>query len=87
MRAEVGFNGKRSERVGERQTGRQKQRQTDRQTETQTDRDTDRQTNRHGLLLIVDRFYIALFSALDQTHCFEYPPKWCTYSADMADAT
>ena len=45
---------------------------------------------------IVDRFHIALFSALEQTLCshvilqewlvfysaFEYPPKWCTYSTD-----
>ena len=45
---------------------------------------------------------MALFSALKQTHCtrmwfdrvtsclwcvFEYPPKWCTYSAGMAGAT
>ena len=55
----------------------------------------------------VDRFYIALFSALQQSQCvcmlfrmseylfiarfffffFKYPPKWCTYSTDIAGAT
>ena len=54
------------------------------------------------IIVVSGRFYIALFSALEQTHCarmwfymsdeflqrvFEYPPKWCTYSADMAGAT
>ena len=61
------------------------------------------------MLLFVDRFSIALFSALEQTHCtrmwfymsdqifivrdqlfivrFEYPPKWCIYTAGMAGAT
>jgi len=54
-------------------------------------------------VVVADRFYIALFSALEQTHCarmwfytsgyrrlervFEYPPKWSTYSAGMAAAT
>ena len=52
--------------------------------------------------VVVDRFYIALFPALEQTHCarilhewlaffysafFGYPPKWCTYSAGMACTT
>ena len=50
-----------------------------------------------------DRFYIVLFSALEQTYCacmwfymseelfivhfWISPPKWCTYSAGMAGAT
>ena len=50
------------------------------------------------IVAVVDRFSVALFSTLQQTHCalascdcrwvtgflkhvFEYPPKWCTYSA------
>ena len=52
---------------------------------------------------VVIAFYMALFSALEQTHCarmwvlhewlafycafFEHPPKWCTQSADIAGAT
>ena len=52
--------------------------------------------------LFFDRFYIALFSAPQQTYCarmrpytsdyifyrafFEYPPKRCTYSADVTGA-
>ena len=53
----------------------------------------------YSTVVVVDRFYTALFSTLKQTHCvrmrfyewlafysafFEYPPKWCTYSAGMA---
>ena len=49
-----------------------------------------------------DRLYRAILRSLEQTHCarmwfymsdqlysafFEYPPKWCTYSAGMAGAT
>ena len=53
--------------------------------------------------LIDDRLYSAILRSLEQTHCarmwfymsdqlfiarfFEYPPKCCTYSADMAGAT
>ena len=54
-------------------------------------------------LLIDDHLYSAILHSLEQTHCarlwfymsdklfiarfFEYPPKWCTYSAGMAGAT
>ena len=52
--------------------------------------------------LIDDRLYSAILRSLEQIHCariwfymsdqlliasFEYPPKWCTYSVDMARAT
>ena len=53
--------------------------------------------------LIDDHLYSAILRSLEQTHCaclwfymrdklfiarfFEYPPKWCTYSAGMAGAT
>ena len=30
---------------------------------------TDSTQNRHIIVIIIDRFYIALFSALEQTHC------------------
>ena len=55
------------------------------------------------MLRIDDRLYSAILRSLEQTHCarmwfymsdysfysafFEYPPKWCTYSAGMAGAT
>ena len=71
-------------------------RQTDRQanTTTQNDKSTSLKLPASGVIIIIDRFYIVLFSALEQTHCarmwfvfFKYPPKWCTYSAGMAGAT
>ena len=53
--------------------------------------------------MIDDHLYSAILRSLEQTHCarlwfymsdklfysafFEYPPKWCTYSASMAGAT
>ena len=53
--------------------------------------------------LIDDHLYSTILRSLEQTHCarlwfymsdklfiarfFEYPPKWCTYSAGMAGAT
>ena len=53
--------------------------------------------------LIDDHLYSAILRSLEQTHCarlwfymsdklciarfFEYPPKWCTYSAGRAGAT
>ena len=54
-----------------------------------------------GNVVVVDHFYIVLFSTLKQTYCacmwfyisdcffknvFEYPPKWCTYSTYVAGA-
>ena len=53
-------------------------------------------------LMIDDRLCSAVLRSLEQTHCarmliymsdwlfsafFEYPPKWCTYSAGMAGGT
>ena len=50
-------------------------------------------------VVVADHFYIARFSALEQTDCAAcdlafhsasltgLPPKWCTYSAGIAGAT
>ena len=59
------------------------------------------QTN--GVSVSDDHLYSAILCSLEQTHCarlwfymsdklfiahfFEYPLKWCTYSAGMAGAT
>ena len=56
----------------DRQTDRdrgQTDRQADRQTDRDRDRQTDRQKGRQAETEIIDRFCIALFSAIEQTHC------------------